>query len=65
MDAILALVTVLLPSIVKLVQELHAHQNPGVPPPTSAEVIAGLASVCTSSLAVDEEWLATHPADQG
>jgi len=63
MDAILALVTVLLPSIVKLVQALHSHQNPGELPPTSGEVIAGLASACASSLAVDEEWLAAHPPE--
>jgi hypothetical protein len=63
MNALIALVTAILPSIVKLVQELYAHQNPGEPPPTSAEVIAGLASACASSLAVDEEWLAAHPPE--
>jgi len=64
-NAIIALVTAILPSVVTLIQALAAHQNPGEPPPTSAEVLEAFASACASSLAVDEEWLAAHPPDQG
>jgi hypothetical protein len=65
MQAILALVTAILPSVVKLIQTLVAHQTPGVPPPTSGEVLDAFAKACASSLAVDDEWLEAHPPDQG
>ena len=51
----------MLPSVISLVQSLFAHQNPGVPPPTSAEVKLAFAQACMSSLAVDDAWLAAHP----
>lgn len=59
--AIANAVTTVLPSVVSLVQSLFVKQNPDLPPPTSAEVLAVFASACTKSLAADDAWLAAHP----
>jgi hypothetical protein len=60
-EAVAGVITVILPSVVQLIQSLFVQQNPGVPPPTSAEVKAYFASVCTSALLTDDNWLAQHP----
>ena len=57
-----AIVTVL-PSVISLVQALFKKQNPGLPVPTPAEIMAMFASTCLSSLVKDDEWLATHPKE--
>lgn len=49
------------PSIIAAIRALFAKQNPGVPEPTSAEVIAAFNSAFISSLVKDDEWLAAHP----
>jgi len=54
-------VVTILPSVVGLVQALFRRQHPGVPPPTSEEVLLTFQSACARSLAVDEAWLAAHP----
>lgn len=54
-------VTTVLPSVVGLIQALFKQQNPGVPPPTDAEVLLVFSSACTKSLAADDAWLAAHP----
>jgi hypothetical protein len=51
-----------LPAVIGLLQNLFAKQNPGVAPPTSAEVIAAYQSAYLSSVAKDDLWLAQHPA---
>jgi hypothetical protein len=55
-----AILTVL-PSVVSMIQAIFVKQNPGVPPPTSAEVLLGFNAACASSLAVDDDWLNAHP----
>ena len=59
--AVSNVVVAVLPSVVSLVQSLFGQQNPGVPPPTSAEVIASFESACAKTLATDDAWLAAHP----
>jgi len=59
--AVTGAISTMLPSIISLVQALFVKQNPGVPPPTSAEVLAAFTSACVRSLAVDDAWLAAHP----
>jgi hypothetical protein len=54
-----------LPSIVALIQSEHAKANPGVPPPTDAEVIAALHSAVVSVVAKGEAWKASHPGTDG
>lgn len=53
-----------LPGILALIRTEHTTANPGVPPPTDAEVIAALQSAIASSIAKDEAWKAAHPASQ-
>jgi hypothetical protein len=55
-----AIITVL-PSVVSLVQAIFAKQNPGVPVPTSADVLQAFSAACVTSLAKDEAWLSAHP----
>ena len=59
--AVVTLATTTLPSVINLFQALFVRQNPGVPPPTDAEVMAAFGAACTSSLATDADWLAAHP----
>lgn len=59
-DIVSGIITVL-PSVISLIQALFVKQNPGVPPPTSAEVLLAFTSTCAASLAKDEEWLNSHP----
>ena len=49
------------PAIVAALKGLFAKQNPNEPAPTDAEVIAAYQSAFASSLARDDQWLATHP----
>ena len=51
-----------LPAVIDLFKSLFTKQNPGLPVPTSAEVIAAYQIAYTSSVAKDEQWLAQHPA---
>ena len=59
--AVVTLATTILPSVISLFQALFVRQNPGVPPPTDAEVMAAFAGACATSLATDADWLAAHP----
>ncbi len=43
-----------LPQVIDLVKSFHKTANPGVPPPTDAEVIAALQSAAASTIAIDE-----------
>lgn len=60
--AIVNAATTVLPSVIGLVKALVAKQNPDLPPPTDAEVLAAFESVVVKSLAADEAWLAAHPS---
>jgi hypothetical protein len=60
-DLIVTAATSLLPSVIDLVKTLFVAQNPGVPPPTSAEVKLAFNSAVAKSLTTDDEWLAAHP----
>lgn len=42
------------PAIIALIKGEHSAANPGVPPPTDAEVLAALQSWATSTIAIDE-----------
>ena len=43
-----------LPHVLEIIRAKHAEDNPGAPPLTDAEVIAGLHAAVTSSLAQDD-----------
>jgi hypothetical protein len=60
-ELIVSAATTMLPAVVDLIKTLFAAKNPGVPPPTSAEVILALNSAVAKSLAADDFWLASHP----
>lgn len=40
----------------------RAHQNAGLPPPTSEQVLAALGADADKGIAVGEAWLKAHPA---
>lgn len=61
--ALAALALEMTPSVIKMLQDRFAADNPGQPVPTSAEVIAAWQDAFTKSLAIDDEYLATHPAE--
>lgn len=50
-----------LPGIVAFTKAQFAAANPGVPAPTSEDVIAAYREAVTTSLATDAIWLAEHP----
>lgn len=54
-------VAAVLPSIVGLFQSMFGQAHPNDPQPTSAEVLQAFASQCLKTLAVDDDWLKTHP----
>lgn len=60
-NLIVTAATAMLPSVVSLVQTLFKTQNPGLPPPTSAEVILALNTAVARSLAEDDFWLSSRP----
>ncbi len=39
----------------------RAHQNAGLPPPTSDQVLAALAYDVDKGIKIGEDWLAAHP----
>lgn len=51
------------PSVIAGLKELFQKENPDAPVPTEVEIIQAFNSAFFSSLAVDEAWLAAHPAD--
>ena len=59
--AVTNVVAVVLPHVIALIKTLAAKNQPDQPPPTDAEVLAGLGQVCEKTLAVDDAWLAAHP----
>lgn len=50
------------PMIIAYLQTLFTIKNPGVPPPTSDQLVAAYLQAFGSSMAKDEAWLAAHPA---
>lgn len=50
------------PAIVQWLKDAFAKAHPGDPVPTSDEVIAAYGALFTSSLATDDQWLASHAA---
>lgn len=61
-DQLIALAIQEIPTVIETFKNLFTTQNPGVPAPTEAEVMAALSTAFISSLAKDEAWLAAHPA---
>jgi hypothetical protein len=51
------------PALIALAKDLFMKNNPGVPPPTSEEILRGFEELFTSSLAVDDMILAAHAND--
>jgi hypothetical protein len=49
------------PAVIAAFKSLFGSKNPGVPGPTSEEVIAAFNAAFASSLAKDEQWLSAHP----
>jgi hypothetical protein len=49
------------PEIIGLFKSLFATANPDAPGLTDAEAIAGLSALVTSSLAIDQGWIVSHP----
>ena len=64
MGALAALALQMAPDVIKMLQDRFAAENPGVDVPTSEEVIAAWQQAFESSLAKDDNYLATHPAEQ-
>ncbi len=60
-EALLALAIQETPALIARIKEVFGKQNPGVPPPTDAEVIAAYEAAFASSLAKDDAWLKAHP----
>jgi len=60
-DQLLSIAISEAPVAISLLKDLFNSRNPGVPTPTSEEVIAAWTSAFQSSLAKDEAWLAAHP----
>jgi hypothetical protein len=56
-------ITGALPGIIALIRANHEAAHPGVPPPTSEEVIAAFESAVAQTLAKDAAWKAAHPVD--
>ena len=61
-SALITLAIQQVPSIIDAIKSIFASQNPGAPTPTDAQVIAAFNSAFASSLAVDDAYLAVHPA---
>jgi hypothetical protein len=56
-------ITSALPGIIALIKAKQAAANPGVPPPTSEEVIAAFETAVAQSLARGDAWLSAHPSE--
>lgn len=50
------------PSIISAIKDAFGKANPGVPPPTEAEILAQLQSWAASTIAIDEAIKAERPA---
>ena len=50
-----------LPGIIGLIKGFHASNNPTAPPLTDADVIAALLQAGIASIAIDDNWKASHP----
>lgn len=49
-----------LPGIIGMIKGFHASTNPTAPPLTDAVVIAALLQAGIGSIAIDENWKASH-----
>jgi len=58
-----SIIAALLPGVISLVPTAFAQTNSEVPVPTSDEVNAIFANTCATTLAVDDEYLKTHPKE--
>lgn len=61
MNPLVQLIIQELPGLIGTIRDLFVSQNPGVTPPTDAQVAAAYVQACVSSIAVDDAWLASHP----
>lgn len=61
MNRLLSLAIQQVPDIIALLRAAFVTQNPNLPEPTDAELIAAYQSAFVSSLARDDQWLAAHP----
>lgn len=61
MAAILQAALASLPAVLALLRDNHAATNPGAPPPTDEELIAGLHEAVGSLVGKWEAWKAAHP----
>ena len=61
MTTITAIAIQELPALIGFLRAAFVSKNPGVPPPTDAEVIAAYSAALISSLTKDSDWLAAHP----
>lgn len=66
MDPRLLLVAAqLAPEIIDWLRTAFHQQHADATDPTDADIIAALNLAIVSSLAKDEQWLLTHPPEQG
>lgn len=63
--ALVNTITSVLPGIVALIRATHVAQNPGVPQPTSEDIVSAFETAVAASLARGELWLAGHPTQAG
>lgn len=60
-DQLIALAIKEAPAAIELIRQAFITANPGVPPPTSEEIIAAYQVALDSTLAKDDAYLAIHP----
>jgi hypothetical protein len=53
----------MVPSIIDWLREAFRKENPTLPQPTDAEIIAAYNVAFVSSLAKDDTWLQAHPRE--
>jgi len=60
-NALIGLAMTELPTIITALKDAFKKSNPNDPQPTDAQVIAAMLSAAATTIAIDENWKASHP----